>query len=94
MATRDLPEIVPPGTKVRLARCDDTTPAWKGREGATFTIGYYCRSCGPSVIWLVDEKGRYAETVDRQGLLEYFDILSLGGESDVFGESVDPAHDV
>lgn len=96
MNPADLPDIIPPGTTVRLARPDDTTPCWQGQEGTVFTIGYYCsdESCGLETIWLVNAKGKYAETVDRPGLLKYFDILAVSDETDYFGENVEPAHGV
>ena len=94
MSADPYPDIIPPGSSVRLARADDSTPAWKGREGETFTIGYYCKGCGLEIIWLVTPQGKYLETLDRPGLLKYFDILSISDETDLFGEHVDPAHDV
>jgi len=88
------PDIIPPGSTVRLARSDDTTPGWQGREGEVFTIGYYCKGCSSEIIWLVNAQGKYLETLDRPGPLKYFDILSISDETDMFGENVEPAHDV
>ena len=92
----DFPDVIPPGTTVRLARADDNTPEWKGEEGRAFTIGYYCsdEGCGLETIWLVNDKGQYEQTVDRPGLLKYFDILSLTDDTDYFGENAEAAHDV
>jgi hypothetical protein len=79
------PEIVPPGSVVRLMRSDDTTPTWRGREGQTFRIGYYTPNDGLNVIWLVNETGEYIETVDRETLVRFFNLESISEEGNHFG---------
>jgi hypothetical protein len=90
MNADNLPNIIPPGTTVRLARADGNTPCWQGHEGTVFTIGYYCPDCGLETLWLVNDKGEYTETVDRAGLLAHFEILSLSDDIDYFGENIEP----
>ena len=85
MGSNELPEVIPPGTKVRLARADSDTPNWQDCVGSIFTIGYYCPDCGLATIWLVNAAGEYEQTVDRSGLVEYFDILAVSDETDYFG---------
>lgn len=84
------PTVVPPGSVVRLVRSDKTTPLWQGREGETFSIGYYTPNDGLDVIWLVSASGEYRETVDRQTLVEFFILESLSGETDFFGQHHPP----
>ena len=67
-----LPEIIPPRSVFRLARCDLRTKGWKADVGRVFRIGYYSRQDGLDTIWLVDELGKYEQTTDRDFLLKYF----------------------
>jgi len=79
------PDIVPPGSVVRLVRSDNTTPLWQGREGETFRIGYYTPNDGLDVIWLVSQKGEYCETIDRKTLIDFFILESVSDQNDPFG---------
>lgn len=81
----DFPTIVPPGSVVRLARSDNTTPLWQGREGETFRVGYYTPNDGLDVIWLVNAAGDYRETIDRESLVKFFEMQHLSSETDYFG---------
>jgi hypothetical protein len=79
------PDIIPPGSVVRLVASDETTGAWRGREGERFRIGYYVPNDGLGVIWLVNASGEYCETVDRESLIRFFEIEQLSDETDLFG---------
>ena len=85
MKADELPEIIPPGTRVRLARSDSSKPGWQDCVGAIYTVGYYCDDCGLATIWLVNADGEYEQTVNRSCLVEYFDILEVSDETDYFG---------
>ena len=74
---KNFPEIIPPLSRVRLARPKLSTPGWIGREGEEFRIGYYGRQDGLDVIWLVNSEGIYLDTTDKSTLLRCFDIEFL-----------------
>jgi hypothetical protein len=80
-----VPEIIPPRSRVRLVRADTKTPSWRKDIGRQFRIGYYSRQDGLDCIWLVNEKGEYEQTTDRDFLLRYFVIESLTNERDYYG---------
>lgn len=80
-----IPRIIPPRSRVRLLRADRTTREWQKKIGRQFRIGYYSRQDGLDCIWLVNEKGEYEQTTDRDGLLRYFAIEKLTDERDYYG---------
>jgi hypothetical protein len=53
--------------------------------GRQFRVGYYSRQGGLDCIWLVNEKGEYEQTTDRDGLLRYFAVEKLTDERDYYG---------
>ena len=82
---KGLPKIIPPRSRVRLARADQTTPEWRTEIGREFRIGYYSRQDGLDCIWLVNEQGEYEQTTDRDALLRYFTIEKLTDERNYYG---------
>jgi mannose-6-phosphate isomerase-like protein (cupin superfamily) len=82
---KKLPKIVPPGSRFRLTGSDKETGLWKLDVGRVFRIGYYSQQDGLDVIWLVNEKGKYEQTTDRDFLERYFEPLEISDESDLFG---------
>jgi hypothetical protein len=80
-----VPRIIPPRSRVRLVRPVHTTARWKREIGRQFRIGYYNRKDGLDCIWLVNEKGEYEQTTDREGLLRSFTIEKLTNERDYYG---------
>jgi hypothetical protein len=80
-----IPRIIPPRSRVRLVRADRTTPEWQSEIGRQFRVGYYSRQDGLDCIWLVNEKGEYEQTTDRDGILRYFEIEVLTDECDYYG---------
>jgi hypothetical protein len=62
--------------------------AWKKDVGKVYRIGFYGRVDGLDCIWLVDDEGEYAETVDHGFLFKHFDILVVSDETDLYGISV------
>lgn len=84
------PRILPPRSAVRLVRANRTTPLWRDKIGTRYRIGYYSRQDGLGVIWLVDERGRYEGTIDRNDLDRYFVVERMSTETDLFGERSRP----
>jgi hypothetical protein len=70
---------------VRIVRADRATPEWQRELGRQFRIGYYNRQDGLDCIWLVNEKGEYEQTTDRDFLLRCFKIEKLTNERDYYG---------
>lgn len=81
----NLPKIIPPKTRVKLRDDVSTAPVHRDQAGRTFRVGYYSREDGLDCVWLVNEKGEYEQTVDREYLLKHFEIIRLGVESDPYG---------
>lgn len=69
----------------RLVRYDRKTPAWKRKRGKVFRVGYYSKQDGLDCIWLVNSRGEYEQTVDREYLLKYFDLVRLSSEKSLYG---------
>ena len=82
---QSIPSIIPPGSIVRLVKADKTTPEWKTMVGASFRVGHYYPQDGSETIWLVDAAGHYCQTVDRDALLKYFEIIKLSKRKDFYG---------
>ncbi|HZR64045.1 MAG TPA: tRNA (adenosine(37)-N6)-threonylcarbamoyltransferase complex ATPase subunit type 1 TsaE [Terriglobales bacterium] len=82
--------IIPPLSKFKLVRGDENTPNWKSDIGRVFRVGYYSRQDGTDCIWLVNEKGEYEQTTDRDYLLKYFEPIEVSTETDLFGDSKPP----
>ena len=58
-----------------------------GRQdvGTVYRIGYYSENDGLDCIWLVDETGKYTQTIDHEYLKYFFRIEAISTESDLFG---------
>lgn len=80
-----IPNIIPPRSRVRLVRADQSTHEWRREIGRQFRVGYYSPQDGLDCIWLVNEKGEYEQTTDRDSLLRYFVIEKLTDERDYYG---------
>jgi len=80
-----IPRIIPLCSRVRLVCADRLTPEWQREIGRQFRVGYYSRQDGLDCIWLVNEKGKYEQTTDRDGLLRHFAIEKLTDERDYYG---------
>ena len=76
--------IIPPGSVVRLIRVDE---GWGSNltVGDEFRIGYYSRQDGPNCVWLVDRNAKYCQTWDQESLLDYFEIIGMSSETDIYG---------
>jgi hypothetical protein len=82
---KSVPKVIPPRSRVRLARFDTNTPSWRKDVGRQFRVGYYSRKDGLDCIWLVDENGEYEQTTNRAFLLKYFDVERLSREKNFYG---------
>ena len=58
---------------------------WVGEIGRFFRVGYYSKMDGLDCIWLVDEKGKYDQTIDHETLNKFFDIRSVAEERSLYG---------
>jgi hypothetical protein len=81
-----LPHPVPPRSVVRLIRSDKKTPAWQGREGTVYRVGYYSRQDGLEEIRLVDSEGQYIDIRDHECVLKYVEVISVSDETDLYGD--------
>jgi hypothetical protein len=86
MNKKAVPQPVPPGSIFKLVTSDHETLGWKGDVGRIFRIGYYSEKDGLDCIWLVNEKGEYEQTTDREYLLKYFEPLELSSEAELYGK--------
>lgn len=84
-AKRQLPRVIPPKSVFKLVRSDFRTPEWKKDLGRVFRIGYYREQDGLDCLWLVNERGEYEQTTDRDYLLKYFEPLRISREKDLYG---------
>jgi hypothetical protein len=50
-------------------------------------VGYYWRSEGLNVIWIVYPNADYGETTDHSHLREFFKVVVDSGETDLYGDS-------
>jgi hypothetical protein len=84
-----VPSIIPPLSIVRL-KSSAGAPDWASDIGRRFRVGYYRPSDGLECIWLVNDAGKYEQTVDRHAIVKYFEIERLGKTKDYFGVNRPP----
>ena len=85
-----IPEILPPRSVVRLIKATKDAPKWKDQVGREFRIGYYSPRDGTDVIWLVNEQGEYEQTTDRASFEQFFEVVQISRERDLYGEGKKP----
>lgn len=90
MVNKAAPSIIPPLSKFQLVRSDENTPESKKDMGRIFRVGYYSKQDGTDCIWLVNEKGEYEQTTDREYVLKYFEPLEISEETDFYGDGKPP----
>jgi len=78
-------QVIPPLSLVKVVKVTIEEPEWIGYEGRVFRIGYYSRNDGLDCVWLVDDDGKYSETVDQEMIRTHFEILQRSDESDLYG---------
>ena len=76
---------IPPCSIVRA----NTSPSkrWRENVGRRFRIGYYSWMDGLDCIWLVDDYGKYEQTVDHDFLMKHFEIESVSKERSLYGRN-------
>jgi hypothetical protein len=55
--------------------------------GRRFRIGYYRWMDGLDCIWLVNEEGKYEQTIDHEFLQKYFEIETVSKECSLYGKT-------
>jgi len=78
---------LPPKSVVKLIRLWPHARRQGYEVGQTWRIGYYSRSDGLDVIWLVDAAGEYSQTGDHDWIEKYFEVIHLSDETSVFGSN-------
>lgn len=60
----------------------------QGREiGQTYIVNYYCRHCGPEVVWLYDPLHPKKQwTADAPFIRKHFEIVQESRERSVYGK--------
>ena len=74
---------IPPCSIVRVRAASRNL--WRKEIGRRFRIGYYSRKDGLDCIWLVNEKGKYEQTIDHDFLQKYFEIETISKERSLYG---------
>lgn len=79
------PTPIRPGTVVVAKR--SPCKSWRENIGRHFRIGYYSKRDGFDCIWLVNEQGKYEQTVDHEFLYKHFEITALSNERSLYGRN-------
>jgi hypothetical protein len=74
---------VPPCSVISVRR--KARSPWANEHGRTFRVGYYSKMDGLDCIWLVDENGKYDQTIDHESLSRFFDIQSIAKKRSLYG---------
>ena len=75
---------IPPGSVVRVKK------SWSKNAGRRFRIGYYSQIDGLNCIWLVNDEGKYEQTIDHEFLDRHFEIETLSKERSLYGKTRPP----
>jgi hypothetical protein len=79
------PTPIPPCTVLRAK--GSPSKKWKWNIGKRFRVGYYSWMDGLDCIWLVNDDGKYQETIDHECLRKYFEIELLSKERSLYGKN-------
>ena len=79
------PTPIPPCTVLRVK--GSPSKKWKGSIGKRYRVGYYSHQDGLNCIWLVNDDGKYEETVDHEFLYKFFEIELLSKERSLYGKN-------
>ena len=82
------PTPIPPCTVLRVK--GSPSKKWKGNIGKRYRVGYYSWMDGLGCIWLVNDDGKYQETVDHEFLHKFFEIELLSKERSRYGKNRPP----
>lgn len=75
----------PPRSRVRWIKA--RARAAQKHVGRVFRVGYYSWPDGLDCIWLVNEEGKYEQTIDHDFLAKYFEIVELSMERSLYGKN-------
>jgi hypothetical protein len=76
---------IPPCSVVRV-KAAPRNP-WRKDVGRRFRIGYYSRKDGLDCIWLVNNHGKYEQTLDHDYLYKFFEVESVSKERSLYGRN-------
>jgi hypothetical protein len=76
---------IPPGSIVRVKKAPHNP--WRKELGRRFRIGYYSWMDGLDCIWLVNNDGKYGQTLDHDFLHKFFEIESVSKERSLYGRN-------
>jgi hypothetical protein len=74
---------IPPLSVVRVK--SSPTGSWRKNIGRRFRIGYYSKMDGLDCIWLVNDEGKYEQTIDHDFLQRYFEVENVSKERSLYG---------
>jgi hypothetical protein len=77
------PVPIPPCSVISVRRKPRGASA--AEVGRIFRVGYYSKQDGLDCIWLVNENGKYDQTIDHEYLNKFFDIQSIAKERSLYG---------
>ena len=77
------PVPIPPCSVISVRR--GVGKPWASKAGRIFRVGYYSKMDGLDCVWLVDETGRYDQTIDHEDLHKYFEIQFVAKERSLYG---------
>ena len=76
---------IPPRSTVRVK--DVPRSPWRKELGKVFQIGYYSKMDGLDCLWLLDEQGDTARTLDLASLHKFFENVSIWNERSHYGRN-------
>ncbi len=79
------PTPIPPCSTVRVMKSPPRR--WRENIGRRFRIGSYSWMDGLDCIWLVNEEGKYEQTIDHDFLQQYFEIETVSKERSLYGRN-------
>jgi hypothetical protein len=77
------PVPIPPGSVVSAIPVAKSP--WMREVGRVFRIGFYSKQDGLDCVWLVDQNGKYEQTVNHEYLHKFFRVESLANERSLYG---------
>ena len=79
------PTPIPPCTIVHVK--SSLSKSWRKNVGRRFRVGYYSRIDGLDCIWLVNDEGKYEQTIDHDFLQKYFEVETVSKERSLYGKN-------
>jgi hypothetical protein len=76
---------IPPCSMVRVK--SSPSKRWLKNVGRRFRVGYYSWKDGLDCIWLVNEQGKYEQTIDHEFMRKYFEIEFVSRERSLYGRN-------